>query len=87
MTTSSSESRPTPPAVPAAFLEDYLESYVREEFSRYPDIRVRRSPQDNEPGVLVRSDSREYFFPFEWMKPGRFKEVQDQVLRILDLLT
>ena len=93
MTTSSSNSghagnpgRTRSKAVPDAYLEDYLQSYLQEEFSRYPEIRVRRTPLDNEAGILIRSDSREYFFPFEWMKPGRFKEVQEQLRRILDLL-
>jgi hypothetical protein len=88
-----SANNPPPPAskkvhapVPRNVLEDYLEDYLVEEFRNFPQIRIRRVPQDHVDGILVRSEAREYFFPFEWMGPGRFKEVQAQVKKILDLL-
>lgn len=62
--------------------EVYLVDYLKEEFRRRPEIRVRQMTHEGEEGVMVRTDAREYFFPFAWMRGGRFSEVIDQVRKI-----
>ncbi|MBI3544806.1 MAG: hypothetical protein HY075_16160 [Deltaproteobacteria bacterium] len=64
----------------------YLLDYLVEEFSRYPTVRVRVVPHSEERGVLVRTETREYFFPFEWAERHAFGEVEKQVRVIKDLL-
>lgn len=63
---------------------EYLVEYLREEFRRHPDIRVRVISEDHEPGISVKTSSREYFFPFEWAYKQDFKSVQAQVREIRD---
>ena len=67
----------------------YLVDYLEEEFRRHPQIRVRRLPADENPeneGVPVKSESREYFFPFEWALPGRFGRVEALVRKIKEVI-
>jgi hypothetical protein len=67
--------------------EQYLVDYLQEEFEKNPDIRVRVIEEDKERGVLVRSQSREYFFPFLWaMTSEGFKNVRELVQKIHSLL-
>lgn len=53
---------------------------------RSPDL-----PQDYDPesetvhtlcGVRVRRDSREYFFPVEWVKNGQFQLIQQEAAQV-----
>ena len=60
----------------------YLFDYLEEEFSRYPEIRVRVVPASEEDGITVRSESREYFFPFQWAENKQFDEVAKLVRKI-----
>ena len=53
----------------------YLVDYLAEEFSRDTSVRLRVMPVDGEEGVVVRTESREYFFPFAWADQGQFAEV------------
>ena len=66
--------------------EQYLIEYLKDEFKRYPEIRLSVSAEDGVRGVSVRTKARTYFFPFEW-SPGRgFREVQDLVRQIMEAL-
>lgn len=63
----------------------YLLDYLEEEFSRQPSIRVRVVPLSEDEGVTVRTQSREYFFPFEWADKRRFDEINRLVKKIQEL--
>lgn len=64
----------------------YLLEYLQEEFSRYPDVRVRVVPHSEEVGVTVRTEAREYFFPVEWAHVQHFHEVEFLVGKIKSIL-
>jgi len=76
----------------------YLLDYLAEEFREFPDVRVRQAPSKryegpdgsaevaDSPGVFVRTEAREYFFPYEWAEPGQFSEVARLVRVIKDVL-
>lgn len=76
----------------------YLVDYLAEEFSGFPDVRVRAAPRkrvdvsekehyvEDSPGVIVKTGSREYLFPYEWTEGSRFGEVARLVSRIKDTL-
>lgn len=66
--------------------EEYLLDYLKEEFSRFPEIRVDIRKEDGEFGVMVRSESRQWFFPYEWSSGPGFKKVHQQVAQIRELL-
>ena len=66
--------------------EQYLIEYLQEEFSRLPQFRIVVKKQDGEPGVSVRSESREWFFPFEWSSGQGFKQVHRLVNQIREIL-
>ena len=67
--------------------EAYLFDYLQEEFSRFPEIRVGIRTEDGESGVLVRSESRQWFFPYDWSNGEGFKKIHEQVSKIRELLT
>jgi hypothetical protein len=62
--------------------EQYLVEYLREEFSRHPDVRIRIISEDHEVGVSLKTSSREYFFPLEWAHQQDFKQVRELVKEI-----
>lgn len=68
----------------------YLLDYLKEEFHRYPEARIRKVPgisdEHGEEGVTLKTESREYFFPISWMLPGQFKHVVQLVQRIKSAL-
>jgi hypothetical protein len=66
--------------------EQYLFEYLEEEFSRYPGMRVQTRKEDGEWGVVVRSESRQWFFPFEWSSGQGFKKVHAQVNQIIEII-
>lgn len=66
--------------------EEYLVEYLQEEFSRFPKIRIHVKKEEGELGVMVRSESREWFFPFAWSSGEGFKRVHRQVGMIRELM-
>lgn len=62
--------------------EQYLMDYLREEFSRNPDVRIRKILEDREPGVSLKTSQREYFFPMEWAHHQDFKSVKELIKEI-----
>lgn len=66
--------------------EQYMLDYLTEEFSKQPEVRIREVVEDNERGVSVKTEAREYFFPFSWSESVPFREVYAQVQRIKDAL-
>jgi hypothetical protein len=64
----------------------YLLEYLEEEFSRYPQVRVRIVPHKEAAGVTVRTEAREYFFPAQWAEIKAFNQVERLVARIKNLL-
>jgi hypothetical protein len=73
--------------IPEETHEEYLVEYLREEFGRFEQIRVQIRKEDGERGVLVRSESRQWFFPFDWANPGQgFKKVHVLVRQIREIL-
>lgn len=62
--------------------EQYLMDYLREEFSRNSDVRIRRILEDHEPGVSLKTSQREYFFPMEWAHRQDYKSVKELIKEI-----
>jgi vancomycin resistance protein YoaR len=62
--------------------EQYLVEYLREEFRRHPEVRIRVILEDHEPGVSLKTASREYFFPLEWAHRQDFKSIGELVKEI-----
>jgi hypothetical protein len=60
----------------------YLVDYLCEEFSRQPQIRIRSVRLENEPGISVKTEAREYFFPLDWAWRRDFTAVQGLVRQI-----
>lgn len=63
----------------------YLIDYLEEEFRRDPYVRVRVVPMTEDNGVMVRTETREYFFPFAWAEQRQFGEVEALVRKIKDV--
>lgn len=63
----------------------YLLDYLAEEFSRDPDVRVRIVPASDDYGVTVRTEAREFFFPFEWAESKMFDKVEALVRHIKEI--
>jgi hypothetical protein len=60
--------------------------YLQEEFGRNLKLRVRIVKEVTERGVVVKSPSREFFFPFSWaVSPEAFKNVRALAQEILTL--
>ena len=57
----------------------YLFDYLEEEFQNSPHIRVRIVPSSEDSGVTVRTESREYFFPFSWIEQRSFSDIEKLV--------
>lgn len=62
--------------------EQYLIDYLREEFSRNPEVRIRKISEDHEPGISIKTAQREYFFPMEWAHRQDFKSVKELVKEV-----
>jgi hypothetical protein len=62
--------------------EQYLIEYLREEFRQHPEVRIRPILEDHEPGISLKTASREYFFPMEWAHRQDFKNVRDLVREV-----
>jgi hypothetical protein len=65
-------------------LLEYLLTYLEDEFARVPQVRLRVVPDSQELGVVARTESREYFFPAEWVKTMKLDRVRSEVQRIKD---
>jgi hypothetical protein len=65
--------------------EEYLYEYLQEEFRKFSEIRIQIRKEDGERGILVRSEARQWFFPFEWASGHGFKEVHQQVAKIREI--
>lgn len=66
----------------------YLLDYLHEEFRAYANVRIRlpRTLRDETDGVMVRTETREYFFPTDWVLERRMKTVEAEVRRIKEFL-
>ncbi len=70
----------------------YLLEYLRDEFKRFPEVRLRILPAavipsaDRQDGISAKTESREYFFETQWMAGSRFSEIQALVRKIKDAL-
>jgi hypothetical protein len=67
---------------------EYLLSYLQEEFRAHADVRIRIPPfmREEEDGVSLKTEAREYFFPTEWVIDRRMGEVRELVQKIKDVL-
>jgi hypothetical protein len=72
------------PDIARQFLLDHLQ----DEFRDAPDVRLRinpgRDPEHPDDGVVARTESREYFFPTEWVLQMEMSWVAREVQRIRD---
>jgi hypothetical protein len=62
--------------------QQYLLDYLREEFRKYPEVRLRVLREADEEGVMAKTESREYFFPTEWVRGKRFDLVAAEIRRM-----
>lgn len=62
--------------------EQYLFDYIVEEFGKSPQVRVRVAREDGILGVSVKTESREFFFPFEWASVQGMALVRNEIERI-----
>jgi len=62
--------------------EEYLYEYLQEEFRKFSQVRIQIRKEDGERGVMVRTESRQWFFPFDWSSGQGFKKVHQQVSQI-----
>jgi hypothetical protein len=60
----------------------YLLDFLKDEFRKYPEVRLRFIREYQEDGVLAKTDAREYFFPTEWMVGMDLKLIQGEVRRL-----
>ncbi len=79
-----------------SYLEEEFRNYPDVRIRVSPASGVKRSPdlvQDYDPsasslhlerGVIVRTKTREYYFPVEWIEQKQFMEVEKLALRIRD---
>ncbi len=68
--------------VPSGTARQYLLEYLKDEFRKYPEVRLRLILADHEDGVVARTESREYFFPTEWMQNMQLSCIKDEVRRL-----
>jgi hypothetical protein len=66
--------------------EEYLLDYLKDEFRRFSEIRVDVRKEDGEWGIIVRSESRQWFFPYEWASAQGFKKVHALAAQIRELM-
>jgi hypothetical protein len=64
----------------------YLFDFLQDEFGKYPEVRIRMMPENHEDGVMVRTESREYFFPTDWMQGMQMQKVREEIRRLKDSL-
>jgi hypothetical protein len=64
----------------------YLLDYLKDEFHRYPEVRFRLIPESNEDGVLAKTETREYFFPTEWMQRMEMNRIKGEIRRMKEVL-
>jgi hypothetical protein len=62
--------------------EQYLMDYLREEFRRHPEVRIRPILEEHEPGISLKTSSREYFFPLEWAHRQDFNSVRELIKQV-----
>ena len=64
----------------------YLADFLTDEFRGDTRVRIRIVPfarlRPEEDGVMLRTDTREYFFPTEWMAERKLTLIQSEVARI-----
>lgn len=66
--------------------QQYLFDYLEEEFRGRSGVRVRVLPSNADTsGVTVRTESREYFFPFQWVHNKAFDEIEKLVKQIKEI--
>jgi hypothetical protein len=66
--------------------EQYLLDYLIDEFRKNPEVRIKAFDENQERGVIVRTEAREYFFPYAWMEKNQFSRVQKQVQKIREVV-
>lgn len=66
----------------------YLLEYLQDEFRLYPQVRIRipRILREENDGILVKSETREYFFPTIWVEHQQMNRVEAEVRRIKEYL-
>lgn len=69
----------------------YLFDYLIEEFRGFSEVRIRIPPQipqtsEELDGVSLKTETREYFFPTEWIENLQMDEVEKEVRRIKEVL-
>jgi len=62
----------------------YLLDYLKDEFQKYPAVRLRLMSEDHEDGVMAKTESREYFFPTAWMRGMKMSQIRAEIERLKD---
>lgn len=64
----------------------YLLDYLKEEFGRRHDVRIRFADPNEGDGVLVRTEAREYLFETAWVLGRKMSEVEKLARKIKEVL-
>ena len=60
----------------------YLLDYLHDEFHKFPEVRLRIMTESHVDGVMAKTESRETFFPTEWIQNMRQDLIQGEVHRL-----
>ena len=64
---------------------EYLRSLLEEEFKNHPEVRIRFYPWNLNKGVHVKTETREFFFPLEWIHGNLRKNIFTEIEKIKEL--
>ena len=71
---------------PPELARQYLLDFLKDEFEKYPEVRLRIVPNYQEDGVIAKTESREYFFHTDWVRSMRLDLVREEARRIKEVL-
>jgi hypothetical protein len=74
------------PSAPFEIARQYLLDYLKDEFRRFPEVRLRIMSEDQEDGIMAKTETREYFFPTEWMQKMKLDQIKAEISRLKDAL-
>ncbi len=67
-------------------LKTYLQEFLNDEFRGYANVRLRSMIDGQQDGISLKTESREYFFPYEWADEPGFPQVRKLVAKIKTVL-
>jgi hypothetical protein len=67
---------------PFEIARQYLFDYLKDEFRGFPEVRLRFMLESHEDGVMAKTESREYFFPTDWMQKMDLASIKAEIRRM-----